>query len=100
MHQSNGLVERNIQTIKHTFEKAKLANEDYYFSILFLNSQPDEYGLSPPAHNLFNYPILTNLPPIKPQPKASTTKTANEPETQNHLSTLKPGDTINKTVAV
>ena len=36
-HQSNGLVERSIQTVKHTLKKAKLANK-----ILFLDSQPDE----------------------------------------------------------
>ena len=61
--------------------------------ILFLNSQPDENGLSP-AHKLFNRPIRTSLPSAKPQPKPSTTNTAIEPETQNHLSILKPGDTI------
>ena len=61
--------------------------------IQFLNSQPDENGLLP-AHKLFNHPICTNLPSAKPQPKPSTTNTAIEPETQNHLSTLKPGDTI------
>ena len=43
------------------------------------------------AHKLFNRPIRTNLPSAKPQPKPSTTNTAIEPETQNGLSTLKPG---------
>ena len=43
---------------------------------------------------LFNRPIHTNLPSAKPQPKPSTTNTATEPETQNGLSTLKPGDTV------
>ena len=41
-----------------------------------------------------NHPICTNLPSAKPQPKPFTTNTAIEPETQNHLSTLKPGDAI------
>ena len=59
-HQSHGLVECSIQTVKHTLKKAKLANEDHYLSILFLDSQPDENGL-PPAHKLFNRPIRTNL---------------------------------------
>ena len=92
-HQSNGLVERSIQTVKRTLKKAKLRNEDPYLSMLFLNSQPDENGLSP-AHKLFNCQIRTNLPSAKPQPKPFTTNTAIEPETQNRLSTLKPGDTI------
>ena len=58
-----------------------------------MNSQPDKNGLSR-AHKLFNRPIRTNLPSAKPQPKPSTTNTAIEPEIQNHLSTLKPGDTV------
>ena len=59
-HQSSGLVERSIQTVKRTLKKAKLANEDGYLSILFLNSQLDENGLSP-THTLLNCPICTNL---------------------------------------
>ena len=50
-----------------------------------MNSQPDENGLSP---------VHKYLPSTRTQPKPSTTNTAIEPETQNHLSTLKPGDTI------
>ena len=58
-----------------------------------MNSQPDENGLSP-THKLFNRSIRNNLTSAKPHPKTSTTNTATEPETQNRLSTLKPGDTI------
>ena len=58
-----------------------------------MNSQPGENGLSQ-AHKLFNRPIRTNLPSAKPQLKPSSTNTAIEPETQNRLSTLKPGDTL------
>ena len=58
-----------------------------------MNSQPDKNGLSP-AHKLFNCPIHTNLPSAKPQPKLSTTNTTIEPETQNRLSTSKPGDIV------
>ena len=63
-----------------------------YLLILFLNSQPEENGLSP-VHKLLSHPIHSNLPSLKPQPKPSTTKKAIEPETQKCLSTLKPGDT-------
>ena len=59
---------------------------------MFLNSQPDGNGLSL-AHMLFNHPIHNNSPSVKPQPKPYTTETEVEPEIQNQLPTLKPGDT-------
>ena len=62
-HQSNVLVECSIQTIKRTLKKAKLANEDHYLSVLFLNSPPEENRLSP-AYKLLNRPIPTNLPRV------------------------------------
>ena len=74
-HQSNRLAERSIQTIKHGLEKAKLANEDHYLSISFLNSQPEENGLSL-AYRLVNRRIHTILSSVKPRPKFSTTKAA------------------------
>ena len=65
-HQSNGSVERVIKAVvKRTLKKGKLANEDHYLSILFLNSPPAENGLSP-APKLFNHPIRTNVPSVKP----------------------------------
>ena len=92
-HQSNRLAERGIQTIKHGLEKAKLANEDHYLSILFLNSQPEENGYSS-TYRLVNRRIHIILYSVKPRPKFSTTKTAIEAETQNKLATLKSGDII------
>ena len=58
-----------------------------------MNSPPAENGLSP-AHKLFNHPIRTNLPSVKPYTKPSNIETATEPETQNRLPTLKPGGTV------
>ena len=55
-HQSNGLAERSVQTVKRTLKKAKSSNEDHYLSLLFLNSQPNMTGL-PPAQKLFNRSI-------------------------------------------
>ena len=55
-HQSNGLVERAMHSVKCTIKRAKLANGDHYLPILFLNSQPEKNGLSP-IHELFNRPI-------------------------------------------
>ena len=92
-HQSNGLGERAIQTVTLSLKKAKLTSEDHYLSILFLNSQPDENGLSP-AHKLFHRSIYTNVPSVKTQAKRSTTKTAIDPETQNRIPILKPWNTV------
>ena len=81
--------------VKHTLKKVKFANKNHYLSILFLNSQPDKKWTIT-SRKLFNsivqstliYPLLNhNLNLLPPS------KTATEPETQNHLSILKPGDT-------
>ena len=40
-HESNGLVERSIQTVKRTLKKAKYDQQDEYLALLFLNSQPN-----------------------------------------------------------
>ena len=74
-HQSNGLVECAIQTVKHALIKPKLANEDHYLSMLFLNFQPNENGLSPAlsysiAQSALIYTLLNhnlNLLPLKQQ---------------------------------
>ena len=79
-HQSNGLVECAIQTVKRTLKKAKLANEDHYLSILFLNFQFAENVLSP-AYKSFNRPISTNVSAVKLQLKPFPAKTATEQET-------------------
>ena len=55
--QSNGMVERTVQTIKNTLKKAHEANEDVYFlALLALNSTPSQDGTSP-AYKLFNREI-------------------------------------------
>ena len=64
-HQSYGLVERSIQTVKRTLKKAKYDQQDEYLALLFLNSQPNENGISP-AQKLFNRQLHTNLPLVKP----------------------------------
>ena len=79
-HQSNGLVECAIQTVKRTLKKAKLANEDHYLSILFLNFQLVENVLSP-AYNLYNRPISINVSAVKLQLKPFVTKSAIEQKT-------------------
>ena len=45
--QSNGLVERHIQTVKRLMEKSKATEEDPYLAILNLNTAPNKQGISP-----------------------------------------------------
>ena len=64
-HQSNGLVEWSIQTVKQTLKKAKYDQQDEYLALLFLNSQPNENGISP-AQKLFNCQLHIHLSSVKP----------------------------------
>ena len=64
-HQSTGLVEPSIQTVKRTLKKAKCDQQDKYLALLFSYSQPNENEISP-AQKLFNCQLRTNLPSVKP----------------------------------
>ena len=72
-HQSNGLAERSIQTVKQTLNKAKLNSEDHFLAMLSLNSQPDENGTSP-AEKLFGPKLRTTLPALIPFTQGTTTE--------------------------
>ena len=69
-HQSKGLAERSIQTVKQTLNKAKLNSEDHFLAMLSLNSQSDQNGTSS-AEKLFGrklrtYLRLYHLPKVTP----------------------------------
>ena len=70
-HQSNGLTERSIQTVKRTL-KAKLNSEDHFLAMLSLNSQPDQNGTSP-AEKLFGHKLRT-LPSLIPFTQSTITE--------------------------
>ncbi|XP_028415703.1 uncharacterized protein K02A2.6-like [Dendronephthya gigantea] len=61
--QSNGFVERAIQTVKKSFKKAHDANEDPYLTLLILNTTPASDGVSP-AMRLFKHQPRTTLPSL------------------------------------
>ena len=61
--QSNGLVERAIQTVKKSLKKAHDGNEDPYLTLLILNTTPGSDGASP-AMRLFNHQPHTTLPSL------------------------------------
>ena len=61
--QSNGLVERAIQTVKKSLKKAHEGNEDPYLTLLILNTTPGSDGASP-AMRLINHQPRTTLPSL------------------------------------
>ena len=63
--QSNGLVERQVQTVKHTLKKAHESGQDVYLALLALNTTPSHDGKSP-AFKLFKRNPCTTLPSIIP----------------------------------
>ena len=93
--QSNGLVEREIQTVRRVIRKAEESNEDHYLALLNLNAIPLKDGRSP-AEKMFNRRIRMVLPsmiefprqPLQPKP----TQHSHERYDQGALS-LKPIET-------
>ena len=60
--QSNGLVERAVQTAKNTLKKAKAENKDFHLALLdYLNTPMEEINLSP-AQMLMGRRTRTRLP--------------------------------------
>ena len=94
--QSNGLVKRSIQTVKHAFKKAKDAREDPYLALLILNTIPGSDGISPAMH-LFNRNPRTALPSlIQHPPPAVFPKRAKRPSKKNtkDLPSIRPGSVV------
>uniref|UniRef100_A0A3B4B6M1 Integrase catalytic domain-containing protein n=1 Tax=Periophthalmus magnuspinnatus TaxID=409849 RepID=A0A3B4B6M1_9GOBI len=59
--QSNGLVEKSVQTVKRLLAKAKDSRTDYYQSLLVYRTTPLECGMSP-ARLLMGRRLRSNLP--------------------------------------
>ncbi|KAJ8353520.1 hypothetical protein SKAU_G00210870 [Synaphobranchus kaupii] len=59
--QSNGLVEKSVQTVKRLMYKAKDSGADFYRSLLAYRTMPLECGFSP-AQLLMGRRLWTNLP--------------------------------------
>lgn len=62
--QSNGFIERQIQTVKMTLKKALDGKTDVSMALLCLRATPIDHQLPSPASMLFNRQIRTNLPVI------------------------------------
>ena len=60
--QSNGFIERQVETVKHTLDKAKKSGKDPPMSILCLRSTPIHSQLPSPAQLLYQRKLKSNLP--------------------------------------
>ena len=86
-HQSNGLAERSIQIVKRTLKKAKYDQKDKYLALLFLNSQPNENGISPARTNLSSVKHLLPQNPL-------VTETHRSRKTTHSLPNVSQGNTV------
>ena len=60
--QSNGSIERQVETVKHTLDKAKKSGKDLPMSILCLRSTLIHSQLPSPAELLYQRKLKSNLP--------------------------------------
>ena len=95
--QSNGLVERTIQTVKKSLKKAEESRSDVYLSMLVLNTTPNSDGHSP-AYKLYQRNPRTTLPSVSTQPPCPLSpkrklKQSYDQHARN-LPTLLPGTTV------
>ena len=60
--QSNGFIKRQVQTVKHTYTKAKKSGQDPHMSLLCLRSIPVDSQLLSPAELLYQCKLQSNLP--------------------------------------
>ena len=60
--QSNGFIERSIQTVKRTLKKAKESNTDASKAMLCLRSTPIDYHLPSPSELLYARKLKGDLP--------------------------------------
>ena len=91
--ESNGLVERTIQTVKKCMKKARDTKEDPEMALLILKTTPLNNGLTP-AELMFKRPIRTILPINKPTKKTLIKKEKNVASEGRDLPELKPGDVV------
>ena len=60
--QSNGFIERQVQTVKNTLDKAVKSGQDPHMSMLCLRSTPIDSQLPSPAELLYQRKLQANLP--------------------------------------
>ena len=73
-HNSNGLAEKAVQTVKHLLTKAKKDNKDPYLALLAYRATPRSSSISSPAQRLFSRNVKTRLPTAPSLLKPSISK--------------------------
>ena len=99
--QSNGFIERTIQTVKKTLKKAFHSGDDPYLALLALRTTPFPNGQPAPATILMNRQLRTTLPAVnnKIRQKGATNatkvpqKSSNKPQNRT-LQPLEAGDFV------
>ena len=97
--QSNGFIERTIQTVKRSLKKAMINNEDPALALLALRTTPGKDNTTP-AQKLMGRALRTNLPSITPPLKTSKPTTMSKTATSHYnanahnLPVLRPGDNV------
>ena len=60
--QSNGFIERQVQTVKKVIQKSTKADEDVYLALLRLKTNPVDTGIPSPAEIMFKRCIGDTIP--------------------------------------
>ena len=99
--QSNGFIERTIQTVKKTLKKALHSGDDPYLALLALHTTPLSHDKPAPATILMNRQLRTTLPtvhnPTQPPSDPSKIKALENRQTNQPHRKLQPlaaGDSV------
>ena len=60
--QSNGFIERTIQSVKNTLKKAKASGKDAHMAMMCMRATPLDHDIPSPGEMLFNRKLRANLP--------------------------------------
>ena len=60
--QSNGFIERGVQTVKNILKKCRDSKTDFDLALLCLRTTPVDYNIPSPAELLFTRKVKANLP--------------------------------------
>jgi transposase InsO family protein len=72
-HQSNGLAERYVQTVKNTLKKCSQDKTDHHLALLALKATPIDSTLPSPAELLQHRRFRTRLPQVRPDAERDDT---------------------------